>query len=169
MTGPFIAKCILAHAVPECRSHRFSGSKTQRTTAFVCCNSLCKHKKRLPVYKRRSTTTCAAATVLSPELVFDGITLCAMPLYALMIWAPRHPLTQRLLGDSKVPLYLGAALYLAALFCWNPLPLFWTSLTSAMNGTLLPNLSVFASAFSHSKTTVLTWINLIVMDFYQAR
>lgn len=174
MDLPSSTKCTTGPASSQrfvlSRSGRVHGSTARLPAAFLpCSKTLCQPRRRPFSLCNRNYKAICRATLLSPQLVFDGLTVCVMPLYALMIWAPQHVLTKSLVGDSKIPFYLGAALYLSALACWNPLPVIWNSLTSSMSGQLLPNLSVFASTFSHSETTVLTWINLLLMDLYQAR
>jgi len=105
---------------------------------------------------------------VSPEAVFNIATLAVMPFFGMMVASPRAQLTQNIMR-SRWTYYIAAALYLALLALWNPLPRLWAAFcASALTGGL-PSLPAFAALFSVPENTSFVWLHLVVLDLFQAR
>lgn len=115
---------------------------------------------------RRCTEIRAA---LSSPALFGTATLAVLPLYALIVAAPRWQLTRRVLAPNTFFL-AAAALYLSLLGAWHHLlPPAWDVVRAAVHARALPDVAAFAALFSKPGITALTWVHLLLLDLFQAR
>lgn len=102
---------------------------------------------------------------LNAEIVFNMATVSVMPIYTLMLAAPRSQLTKTVV-HSRLLFPSAAALYAVLLFAWNPFPRIASNL-KLHNG--LPILSSYGDLFKLPAVTVIAWLHLLLVDLYQAR
>jgi hypothetical protein len=121
---------------------------------------------------RRPACPATPAAFLSPDAVFNVATLAVMPFYGLMVGAPRHPSTIRLLS-SRAFYLAAAALHLSLLALWAPPPELWHDIVVAAaspgGAGPLPDLAAFAAIVGRPAMTALAWLHLVVLDLFQAR
>lgn len=114
---------------------------------------------------------------LSPDILFNVVTVAVMPLYTLMIAAPKKPITKSIMSSRWI-FYIAALLYAFLLVHWNAL----SDIADAYrNSTLphqqastsliasLPDIHVFSTLFTNPKMSVIVWLHLLVLDLFQAR
>lgn len=99
------------------------------------------------------------------ETIFNISTVSVMPIYTLMVVAPRSHLTKTIV-HSRLLFPSAAALYAVLLFAWNPFPSIATNM-KLQNGLIM--LSSYADLFKLPAVTVITWLHLLLVDLYQAR
>eukprot|EP00793_Prasinoderma_coloniale_P004954 PRCOL_00000715-RA len=112
----------------------------------------------------RAATAAAAAAAAAPllaEPVFGAATLAVMPLYTLMLAAPRWALTRSLMS-GVLPFALMGAAYAALV------------VEMALNGSVLANMSWWglkglASNMSAPLSLSATWVHLLTLDLFVAR
>eukprot|EP00887_Chlorella_sp_A99_P001779 scaffold19.g1779.t1 len=92
-----------------------------------------------------------------------------MPLYALMIAAPRARITRRVLGS---PLFYlsAAALYATLLVAWRHLlsPVWEAAAAGAAAAAAgaLPDVAAFAALFARPAVTAVAWVHLLLLDLW---
>ena len=112
--------------------------------------------------------------VVSPNLVFDAVTVGVMPLYALMMWFPRARLTKKLMGSNLFLFVGGSILYAYMLVSYGGYEIFKPiveaiqshGLSSECSGRYL---AIMADMLRDTKVTALTWVHLLLMDLFQAK
>ena len=116
--------------------------------------------------------TCASC--LPPNTVFDMVTVGVMPLYALMMWFPRAPLTRALMGSNMFLFLGGSVLYAYMLVSYGGYEIFKPLVESfKVHGVSAEcssrYLAIMADMLRDSKITAITWVHLLLMDLFQAK
>lgn len=132
----------------------------------VCFNK----QQQRPKQSRTSSLKCRAAVAVDPQIAFDVATFTVLPLYTLMVLAPKWKVTRRLLSADIFAL-LSAAIYGGLLALWKIVPqaINTVKLLGLHQGLVLPNLTAFATFFARPEATTLAWIHLLLLDLFQAR
>lgn len=112
--------------------------------------------------------------LVSPNVVFDAVTVGVMPLYALMIWFPRAQLTEKLMGSNMFIFLGGSILYAYTLVSYGGYEIFKPLVESIQVHGLSSDcaaryLAIMASMLQDTKVTALTWVHLLLMDLFQAK
>lgn len=110
----------------------------------------------------------ALALSVSPETVFDIATFLVMPLYGMMLFAPKSQFTRKVIG-SRLPFMIAAVAYLFLLLLWGPLAFLVEMASKTWCSNALPDVVVFGKLFNKHIITSLTWLHLVTLDFFQAR
>lgn len=129
-------------------------------------------------YRSTSTSTLdvhgTCASCLPPNTVFDIVTVGVMPLYALMMWFPRAPLTKALMGSNMFLFLGGSLLYAYMLVSYGGYEIFKPLVESfQVHGVSAEcssrYLAIMADMLRDSKITAITWVHLLLMDLFQAK
>jgi hypothetical protein len=112
--------------------------------------------------------------LVSPNVVFDAVTVGVMPLYALMMWFPRSQLTRKLMGSNMRIFLGGSILYAYMLLSYGGYEIFRPLVESIRAHGLSSDcaaryLAIMASMLEDTKVTALTWVHLLLMDLFQAK
>lgn len=153
------------------RCHCTATGRTQRSTLLSW------HAERsLSVLRCRRTSRskpggCTASVIaagLTPQLVFNTVTLAVLPMYGLMVAFPRKQLTTHLVSS---PLFYaaGSLLYLAALLTWVPHGLLGNIWSAFSQSIADQQVTPLAALFQCPDVTALTWTHLLLLDLCVAR
>lgn len=120
-------------------------------------------------HRQRTALKCQALAV-TPDLVFDVATFAVLPLYTLMIAAPKWKLTRKLLNGEAFN-WIATIAYAALLSVWKiaPRAISTVKLLGLHQSLVLPNLTAFATFFTSPEATTLAWVHLVLIDLFQAR
>lgn len=120
--------------------------------------------------------------LLTPSTIFSATSALMVPIYGLMIMAPRAGLTEAIVASRLLPLTL-CGLYAFLMFQLAGAGLFDQIRTllaaptaaAAAAGALWPAadgataIAFFCRLFQSPAFTCMAWVHLLLLDFYQAR
>ena len=143
--------------------------------------SVARHRHTLNQSKNTSTTKTRKKTTRAlalPETLFSIGTVAVLPLYGMMIGAPRASMSKRTMS-SALPFALMGALYgVAACLILRSagardLLFAFTSSTSAAAGSFASYaahaLTLLSGCMATAETAAATWIHLLSLDLFVAR
>ena len=121
--------------------------------------------------RRRGSNLVAAAL---PETIFSVGTVAVLPLYGMMIGAPRAAVSRRVMSSSA-PFAVMGCLYAAAFWCAvqsADARALWTAFTSACAGGVdvaAHVLTLVSGILGTAETAATAWLHLLSLDLFVAR
>jgi len=122
-------------------------------------------QRRRRITTRRARVCAGPVALLSPQVSFLAATVAVVPLYTLMIAAPRATLTKRVMASPLPTLALAVLYTVLFVASWEP-----DTFRLIMNPDFyfLPQLDGIAVLFSRATALASAWVHLLCVDFYAA-
>uniref|UniRef100_A0A7S1SZK6 DUF4281 domain-containing protein n=1 Tax=Tetraselmis chuii TaxID=63592 RepID=A0A7S1SZK6_9CHLO len=108
----------------------------------------------------------AVVSAFSPTQVFTVATVLVMPVYTMMLAAPKSKITKMLVAPPTL-FVIFAALYLTMLPQVAQVPNLLHGLF--VHGTAMPHMGALGELFRHQSVVTLAWVHLLMLDLFQAR